>query len=176
MHSTTLALIEITDNPRKCFNDGNYALSLFIDLTKAFDTVDHEILLYKMNNYGIRGHANRFFCSYLTSRKQFTSINGIQSTLRDVQCGVPHGSVLGPIMFLIYINDLHTVIGTEHTGLFADDASIILCNKNLTDLIGARKETYRHIIKWCYDNKLTINHDKTCFVLFHTKNKPVPRE
>ena len=176
MHSTTLALIEITDNLRKFLNDGNYALSLFIDLTKALDTLDHEILLYKMNNYGIRGHANRFFRSYLTGRKQFTSINGIQSTLRDVQCGVPQGSVLRPIMFLIYINDLHTVIGTEHTRLFADDASIILCNKNFTDLIDACKEKYKHIIKWCYDNKLTINHDKTCFILFHTKNKSVPRE
>ena len=68
MHSTTLALIEITDNLRKFLNDGNYALSLFIDLTKAFDTVDHKILFYKMNNYGIRGHANHFFHSYLTGR------------------------------------------------------------------------------------------------------------
>ena len=135
MYSTTLALIEITDHLRKFLNDGNHALSLFIDLSKAFDAVDHEILLYKMNNYGIRGHANRFFRSYLTGRKQFTSINGIQSTLRDVQCGVLQGSVLGPIMFLIYMNDSHTVIGTEHTRLFADDASIILCNKTLLTLL-----------------------------------------
>ena len=142
-------------NLRKFFNDDNYALCLFIDLTKAFDTVDHEILLYKMNNYGIRGHANRFFRSYLTSRKQFTSINGIQSTLRDVQCGVPQGSVLGPIMFLIYINDLHTVIGTEHTRLFADDASIISCNKNLTDLIDACKEKYNIDIDGIFIQRVT---------------------
>ena len=170
MHFTSLALNEISDNLKKIPNDGNYALSLFIDLTKAFDTVDHEILLYKMNNYGIRGHENRFFRSYLTGRKQLTSMNGKQSTLSDVQCRVLQGSVLRPIMFLIYINDLHTVIGTEHTRLFADDASIISCNKILTDLIDACKRKYKHIIKWCYDNKLTVNHDKTCFILIHKKN------
>ena len=100
----------------------------------------------------------------------------MQSTFGDVQCGVPQGYVLGHIMFLIYINDLYTVIDTEHTGLFADDASIILCNKNLTDLIDACKEKYKHINKWCHDNKLTINHYKTYFIIFHTKNKSVPRE
>ena len=176
MHYTTLAMIEITDNLIKFLNDGNYALSLLINLTIAFDTVDHEILLYNVNENGIRGHANSFFRSYLTGKKQFTSINRIQSTLRDVQCGVRQGSVLWPIMFFICVNDLHTVIGTEHTQLFADDASIILCNKNLTDLIDACIEKYKHTIKLWYDNKLTINHDKTCFILFHTKNKPLPRE
>ena len=85
LHSTTLALIEFTDNIRNILDEGNYAISVFVDLTKAFDTVDHEILLDKMDMYGIRGHANDFFRSYLN--KRYSVNNGVESYIGDVKCG-----------------------------------------------------------------------------------------
>ena len=89
LYSTTLALIEFTDNIIKFLDEGQYCMSIFVDLTKAFDTVDHEILLDKLDRYGIGGHANRFFRSYLSDRHQYTVINGVKSTLKDITCGVP---------------------------------------------------------------------------------------
>ena len=84
--------------------------SLFIDFSKAFDTVDHKILLHKLNHYGIRGHANKFFKSYLSNRQQYTVVGNSISDLNNISCGVPQGSVLGPILYLIYINDLYRCV------------------------------------------------------------------
>ncbi|CAL4070075.1 unnamed protein product, partial [Meganyctiphanes norvegica] len=94
-YSTTMALTEITDGIKKSLDEKNYVLGIFIDLTKAFDTVDHSILLDKLNHYGIKGKANDLFRSYLTNRKQFTQINGVKSPQQSINCGVPQGSVLG---------------------------------------------------------------------------------
>ena len=123
-----------------------------------------------INNYDIRGHGNRFFSLYLIDRKQFIPINGIQITLKGVQCGVPQRFLLGPIILYMYMNDLHTTIGTEHTRLFAGNASIYLYAKKLAELIVGCKEKHTKIIKWCYDNKLTVNHDNTLYLYFNTKN------
>ena len=98
-YSTTLALIEFTDSIIKFLDEGQYCMNIFVDLTKAFDTVDHEILLNKLDRYGIRGHANDFFRSYLSDRQQYTVINGVNSALKNITCGVPQGSVLGPLFF-----------------------------------------------------------------------------
>ena len=130
-YSTVLALIEIKDYIKRLLDERNYVISIFIDFKKAFDTVDHEILLYKLECYGIRGLANDFFRSYLTNRRQYTVINGVNSELRTVSCGVPQGSVLGPLFFLLYINDLHRSIGDNSVRLYADDTAIITSNHNL---------------------------------------------
>ena len=135
LHSTTLALIEFTDNIRKVLDEGNYAISVFVDLTKAFDTVDHEILLDKMDRCGIRGHANDFFKSYLKNRKQYTVTNGVESYIDNVKCGVPQGSVLGPLLFSLYINDIYRAVGQDYIRLFADDTPLFMYDENLNSLI-----------------------------------------
>ena len=174
LHSTTLALIELTDHIRKRIDEGHIVLSFFVDFTKAFDTVDHNILLYKLGHYGIRGHAQKFMKSYLTNRFQYTYVNGHQSTLDEIKCGVPQGSVLGPILFLIYINDLHFSMNECLTRLFADDTC--LCIHDADPKILKQKATlnFQLFAEWCKCNKLTINYDKTNFILFHAKNKKIP--
>ena len=173
LHSTTLALIEFTDNIRKVLDEGNCAISGFVDLTKAFDTVDHEILLDKMDRYGIRGHANDFFKSYLKNRKQYTVTNGVESYIDDVKCGVPQGSVLGPLLFSLYINEIYRAVGQDYIKLFADDTALFMYDENLNSLIANVVSKFNELYLWCVRNKLTINCDKTNFILFHATNKPI---
>ena len=174
--STGLALIEITDYIKRLLDEKKYVISIFIDFKKTFDTVDHEILLHKLEYYGIRGIANNFLRSYLTNRRQYTVINGIKSDLRTVSCGVPQGSVLGPWFFLLYINDLYNGIGCNAARLYADDTALITSNHNLNLVQDQGKELFMKLYHWCIANKLSINSDKTNLVLFHLKNKPVPRD
>ena len=131
-------------------------------------------LLHKLERYVIRGHANMFLRSYLSNRHQSTTINDVSSTLRKVQCGVPQGSVLGPLLFALYINDIQHAVGAECVRLFADDTALYMVNTDLKVLISSVKVKIQQTSKWRICNKLTINIDKTYFVLFNTVNKPVP--
>ena len=128
-HSTNHALFSITEKIREALDNNNFACGIFIDLQKAFDTVDHNILLQKLNHYGIRGIANNWFNSYLSNRTQFVSINGFQSKTKNISIGVPQGSVLGPLLFLIYINDLNVAINYAIVHHFADDTNLLITGK-----------------------------------------------
>ena len=176
LYSKEMALIEITDNIKRFLGERNYVIGIFIDFKKAFDTVDHEIMLRKLDCYGIRGHANMFFGSYLIIRRQFIVAYGVQSDIGFVKCGVPQGSVLGPLFFLLYINDIYRAVGCNAVRLFADDTSLLSNGLNLNDVIIEAKELFDKLYHWCVANKLSINSNKTNFVFFHMKNKPVPND
>ena len=173
LYSTTMALIEFSDNIHRLLDEGNYVIGIFIDFTKAFDTVDHEILLHKLYRYGIRGHANNFFRSYLTNRTQYTYVNGEKSDISRITCGVPQGSVLGPLFFVLYINDLYRSVDNVITRLFADDTSLVMYDNDFNRLVNHVSLTFQKLSRWCIENKLTISMEKTNFVSFHTPNKPL---
>ena len=132
--STAHSLIEITEKIKESIDNQMFGCGIFIDLKKAFDTVNHEILLRKLEHYGIRGPALKWFESYLTNRKQYVFYNGISSETKNVTCGVPQGSVLGPLLFLLYINDLPNISEKLTFFLFADDTNIYYESKDLEEL------------------------------------------
>lgn len=172
-YSTILALTEIVDYIKDCLDNGDYTVGLFIDLKKAFDTVDHNILLEKLAHYGIRGHALNFFKSYLYNRKQFVHCNSVNSKTQSVSCGVPQGSVLGPILFLIYVNDMANCIKETNIRLFADDTAAFKSGKNLRNLMDETARNIDQLQNWFHANKLTLNLRKTCFSIFHKTNMPI---
>ena len=124
-YSTSHALINITEIIRKALDDGNIGCGVFVDLQKAFDTVDHQILLAKLNHYGIRGVSNDWFKAHLSNHSQYVSINGHDSGLAAINCGVPQGSILGLLLFFLYINDLNQAIKFCKVHRFADDINLL---------------------------------------------------
>ena len=132
--STAMALLKLTDDISRAIDDGNLTVGVFIDLAKAFDTVDHKILLNKLNHYGIRGVVNNWFSSYLSNREQYVKIGESNSSLCQIKCGVPQGSILGPILFLIYINDLNQISTVIKTIMFAEDTNLFLSGRNISDI------------------------------------------
>ena len=175
-YSTNHALLALTEEVRKALDDNLLAVGVFIDLQKSFDTVDHYILLNKLDHYGVRGVANRWFKSYLMNRKQFVTINGSNSNLENMQFGVPQGSVLGPLLFLIYINDLHTAITYSVTRHFADDTNLLITNKSPKQLKKRLNNDLRKLAKWLKANKISLNASKTEMLIFRHPNKKINYE
>ena len=127
--------------------DKLYSCSVFFDFSKAFDTVNHNILLDKLEHYGFRGIAYSWFKSYLNQRTQIVAMNGVDGNELTINCGVPQGSVLGPLLFLIYINDIYQSSQILPFQLFADDPSILLANKNLEILEQTRNSELKKVSK-----------------------------
>ena len=164
--STNNALMSITENIQSPLDQNKFCARVFVDLKKAFDTVDHEILLKKLSHYGIRGIANEWFCSNLTNRKQYVIIGNQVSTLNEISTRVPQGSVLGLLLFLIYINDLHKCIKYFKTYHFADDTSIMQSHFSLQILSKGINKDLSNLSNWLKTNKLSLNIKKTELVLF----------
>ena len=171
-YSTTHSLIDIVETIRHSLDNKKFGCGLFIDLKKAFDTVNHDILLTKLEHYGIRDISLQWFKSYLTDRKQYVSIDGTHSSVRDITCGVPQGSVLGPILFLLYINDLPNISKKLKFFLFADDTNIYFDSDNLKKLECIMNKELKKLREWLCINRLSLNISKTKFILFCPKNKP----
>ena len=170
-HSTNDALINITENIRSSLDKGYFACGIFVDLQKAFDTVDHNILLRKLEHYGIRGVCNSWFKSYLSNRSQFVSVPGFDSSPLPIIHGVPQGSVLGPLLFLIYINDLHSAIKSCLVHHFADDTNLLLFDKSLKSLQKKVNVDLKLLCHWLNANKISLNSKKTEYLLFRNKKK-----
>ena len=134
MHLTTHAIFLLTNKIQRSTDNGTNSCGIFLDLCNAFDTVDHRIILDKLKYYGIQGVANHWFASYLSNRRQFVSLFGTNSDYQTVTCGVPQGSVLGPLLFLLYINDMPKCSNILEFHLFADDTNLSLNSPNILNL------------------------------------------
>jgi len=168
-HSTNHALLNITERIKALVDKGQYVCGIFIDLEKAFDTVNHKILCEKLKYYGLRGNVNKLFQSYLSNRKQFVSIKGFDSESKDLKCGVPQGSSLGPLLFLIYINDFKLCLENCDSGHFADDTFIMYSNTKLKSIETIINTELKLVSKWLRLNKLSLNTNKTELIFFHSR-------
>ena len=172
-HSTLHALIGMTETIKESIDNGTFGCGVFVDLQKAFDTVNHTILLKKLEYYGVRGNVLNWFSSYLCNRKQYVSVNGATSDQLTITCGVPQGSVLGPLLFLIYINDLPTVSRLLSFCLFADDTNIYFSSSDLLTLQKVMNRELKKVKKWLDANQLALNIEKTNFVIFHSPQRKI---
>ena len=171
-HSTNHAIISIMQKIQDSIQNNRFSIGVFIDLQKAFDTVNHSILLEKLDHYGISGISNTWFRSYLTERQQFVSISGDKSELTTIEHGVPQGSVLGPLLFLIYINDLHQCIINSTSFHFADDTNLLFVPPNRVrnrNIVRRLNVDLKSLNNWLLANKISLNSSKTELIVFRKK-------
>ena len=171
-HSCENAVSELVAEIIKSKQEGLYTISMFLDLSKAFDTLDHEVLIRKLDKYGIRGKANNWYKDYLTNRKMRTkcvvaSTGKMEfSDYKNITYGTPQGSCLGPLIFIIFTNDLHRQLQYCKSLLFADDTAIYKSYRHLNYLTWCIEDDLNRLTQWFRINKLTLNLDKTVCILF----------
>ena len=171
-HSTIHPIIHFLNDCALANNKSvsEYTLSLFCDLSKAFDVISHDILLHKLEVCGIRGHSHNWFASYLSNRRQYVNIKSYDSEELDVTCGVPQGSILGPLLFLIYINDISV---STHVDLlsFADDTTMYLSSNSIESLFENAKVCITSLYSWFCANQLYLNLGKTKYMIISPAQK-----
>jgi hypothetical protein len=177
-HSTEHALLTIINNISESLDNNKAVCSVFIDLKKAFDTVDLDILSYKLNHYGIRGPCLQLLKSYIYDRRQFTYLSSanVKSDLASISHGVPQGSILGPVLFTLYINDIYKASLNSLPILFADDTTLTYIETNLSSLNTVVNTDLSNLYYWLNANKLSLNVNKTNFILFHQPKKKLPKQ
>ena len=168
--NTTQAILRFLKCIYESFNKKLHTVGVFLDFRNAFDTVNHSILLDKLEFYGIRGVTRSWFASYLNNRKQRVHVNGVFSPYNSVNIGVPQGSVLGPILFNIYINDLPKISDELNSTLFADDSTFTYSNQNFNSLISTFNRELEKIYNWTISNRLSVNLEKTVSMIFSYRN------
>jgi hypothetical protein len=172
-HSTYMAILKLVDDISEELNNKNYSIGIFIDLSKAFDTIDHKLLINKMQYYGIRGIVLDWFKSYLSNRVQYVNINNSNSSCLSITCGVPQGSILGPLLFILYINDIVNVSKLARYIMFADDTNLFFSHADINMLYKVINDELVLISKWFKLNKLSLNIKKTNYILFCSSNKKI---
>ena len=173
-HNTTHAILTLIDKIAQASDQHCHTLGVFLDFSKAFDTINHDILLYKLSYYGIRGKALEWFRSYLQNRKQFVTVQNKDSSTHDINCGVPQGSLLGPLLFIIYINDFHKSSPRLSFLHFADDSSIFFSHRNPNYLVDTLNNEFKLASDWIKSNKLSLNLQKTNYMLFSNSLNNIP--
>ena len=151
-----------------------FGIGIFFDQSKAFDIIDHQLLLIKLEKFGIRGSTHKLSSSYLNSRFSCTNVGNTKSAFKLVKIGVPQGSVLGPLLFLFFTNDALTLKTNCTKIAFVDDMSLYFFGINLTNLINTTNNVINIFINWFSSNKLLLNHSKTSAMLFRHFRKTVP--
>ena len=162
-------MISTTEWIKSFIDKGNYIGGVFIDLQKAFDILNHDILLQKLMHYGFRGNSQSLIRSFLSNRKQFVSINEFDLSHIDITCGVPQGSTLGPLLFLFYINDLNFSLNKAISSHFADDTCIMFGTQKLKTLETVLSCDLKQISDWLKANRLSLKVKKSKLILFQKK-------
>ena len=170
-----MALMSLVDQVTSRLQEKMYVAGVFIDLSKAFDTLDHVILLNKIEHYGVRGLPLSLFTSYLSNRKQAVVVRQSMSSFLNIKSGVPQGSILGPLLFLIYINDLTSISRDAFPLLFADDTNLLFYDKTPVLLSNKINTELCKFHTWFQTNKLSMNTKKTKLIVFRTsRGKSTP--
>ena len=171
-HSTSQAIHFSVNHIEKELSKKNHVLGIFIDLSKAFDTLDHKILLSKLSNYGVRGNALELLTSYLCGREQYVNVLNEESSKLPVQFGVPQGSVLGPLLFIIYINDIYRLTENGEFVLFADDTNIFISGNSKHLVYKMANQILSDVSSYMRSNLLHINAKKCCYMYFAPSKIP----
>ena len=167
--STQDAILNVVEQLYENLNDNLISIGVFIDFSKAFDTINHEILLHKLMAYGIKGIAYQLFESYLENRRQAVKIGNSCSSVARVNLGVPQGSVLGPILYLLYVDEIPRISSNFSTCLFADDTSLLFRSSNFDEIFTLCNHELNRFYEWCCSNRLSINVSKTKFMIFSNR-------